>query len=170
MARSELDVEAGKYGFGEAQKLIPQAESGLTEAESFWKPLLSGDRQKMLETVAPTVNSMIRQFREAQGRVSEEMPRGGARSLLQSELPFREASAITELLQKLQPEAAGRIEQLATERGALGLNLMPGQTGATGQLLDYAMQNKQYGYKVGTDIGESLGALLSNLISGKKTN
>ncbi len=164
--KAQLETEAGQYGFGEAKKLLPKAETALEESAAYYRPMLAGDRQAMLEARAPEINTLLRQFRMATGRLLEEAPRSGARSGALAELPFTESGFITSLLQEARKEAAASTERIGVEQGALGRGLMPGDTGSASTLLNYALQNKEMGFTVGEKIGTGLADLLAKILGG----
>src|SRR5947208_1730502 len=86
---------------------------GLGESAKYYEGILSGDRQKALETVAPEAGSILSAYDTAKRAASEFSPRGGGRNAALQELPYRESGDITSLLQKVRPEAAKELTAIS---------------------------------------------------------
>ncbi len=163
-AAEQVLTEQTKFGTETAKRLIPEAETDLQAALKYWMPLLTGDRQGMMEAAAPEVNTILSQYDTAKRAVSELQPRGGARSLRMAEQPFDVAGAITNLLTRLRGEAAGGVERIGTELGALGVGTMAGGAGAAQSLLTAAMQQRGQNIGIGTTVGQGIGSLIAVLL------
>lgn len=111
---------AGISNYG--QGLVGQATDTMSPAASYWSKILSGDKAAMTEAVAPSVRMLQTSYDAARKNVNQNMARGGYQSAAAAELPFQRAGAISDLLSKLQPEAATQITNLAKILGDLGLS------------------------------------------------
>src|SRR5207245_2627957 len=99
--------------------------------------LLSGDRQEMLQAVAPEVNAIRGQGATGRRALSQFAPRGGGTTAALAEEPFRESGQITNLLNTVRPEAAKGLTQLGALLGNLGVSeIGQAQLGLIG-IMDY---------------------------------
>lgn len=172
-AQSDLaktESEATKFGTASAKQLLPQAEAGLGAANRYYAPLLSGNRQAMMEAIAPEANTIISQYDTAKRAASEFAPRGGGRTATLAELPFAESGAITNLLNTVRPNAAGATADIGKTYGALASSLLTRNTGAASSLLNYSLQSRGQSFNQAEQIGGSIGTLLYNYLKNLGTS
>jgi hypothetical protein len=172
-AQSDLaktESEAQKFGTSSAQQLLPQATASLGATERYYAPLLSGNRQSMLEAVAPEANTIISQYDTAKRAAAEFAPRGGGRTTTLAELPFSESGAITNLLNQVRPNAAGATADIGKTYGALASSLLSRNTGAASSLLNYSLASRGQSYGMAEQMGGSIGSLLYNYLKNLSSN
>jgi len=161
--RAEVETQAGEWGLGEAKRLLPKGEESIEQALSYYLPLLSGDRQAMMEAMGPEVNQIVSQYDTGRRAAAEFTPRGGGRTTALAELPFRKAGAITSLLQGARPGAAKAVSDIGFGVGDLASRLLPGSTGAGAQLLGYALQRRGQDIPAWEKMGTSIGSLIYDI-------
>lgn len=115
-------LTAGQQTFGEGRATTAQGKETISPALDYWMKLLSGDQQAQTEAVAPTARTIVSQYDAARKTAQQSGARGGARSQILAELPFQKAAEIGTLIQKLQPEAAGKVTDIGQFLAQLGLS------------------------------------------------
>lgn len=166
-AQSDLaktEGEASKFGLDITKQLIPQATSSLNQVEGYYGPLLKGDRQQMLESVAPEVNSILSQYDTAKRAVSEFSPRGGGRTATLADLPFRQAGDITTLLQRVRPESAKGMTDISQTKAALSGSFFPRGTSAAAQLLQNELQRRGMSFDQSMQQGAAMAEAIIGLL------
>ena len=164
-----VQAEAGEWGLGQAKRLLPEAEADIQKALGSYLPLLTGDRQAKIEGLGPEVNQISAQYDTARRAAAEFTPRGGGRTAALAEVPFRKAGAITSLLQKVRPEAAGKVTDIGQLLASIGLTAMPrGEGGAAASLLSTLTAERGQTMKLWGDIGVGAGEILAKVLLGQK--
>ena len=162
-----VQAEAGEWGLGQAKELLPEARADIQKALSYYLPLLSGDRQAMMEAMGPEVNQIVSQYDTGRRAAAEFTPRGGGRTTALAELPFRKAGDITNLLQRTRPEAAGKVTDIGQLLASIGLGTMPrGEGGAAASLLSSLTAERGQTMQMWGDIGVGAGKILAQVLLG----
>ncbi len=99
---------------------------------NYYSGLLGGDRQGMLETVAPEVNTILGQYDTAKRAVAENAPRGGGANTTQANAPYALSGEITNLLNTVRPQAAAATTDIGKFLSTLGTT----ETGQAGNLIN----------------------------------
>lgn len=155
---------------GEAN--VTAAGGNLAQTADYEKGILSGDRSKILATEAPEISSLLSSYDAARKSAGQLAPRGGGRSEILNELPYKEAGDVNKLIQKARPEAAAALEKTATAQGLLGeseqslanqdvnqsLNFLLGKSGVQ-------LQSAQLQGQSGAAIGQAIGQLLPLILA-----
>ena len=162
-----VQAEAGEWGLGQAKELLPEARADIQKALGYYLPLLSGDRQAMMEAMGPEVNQISAQYDTAKRAAAEFTPRGGGRTAALAELPFRKTGEITGALQKARPEAAGKVTDIGQLLASIGLGTMPGGGGAAASLLSSLTAERGQTMALWGDIGTGAGKILAQVLLGQ---
>src|SRR2546427_9554149 len=147
---------------------LKRAFAAFTGPLNYYSKLLGGDRQEMLQVVAPEVNAIRGQGATGRRALSQFAPRGGGTTSALAEEPFRESGAITDLLNKVRPEAAKGLTDIAGILGRLGTSEMDLGENALAQWMSYLLGDKQISTGTtnagisagGQGAGEIIGALI----------
>jgi hypothetical protein len=161
---TKVQTEATKFGLEGAKGLLPAAEADLGKAGQYYAGLLGGDRQKMMEAVGPEVNTILSQYDTAKRAAAEFSPRGGGRTQTLAELPFKESASITDLLQKVRPQAAAGAESVGAKEASLAAGLLPSGTSAAAQLLQYELGKQGMSFNQSMQQGAALAEVLIGLL------
>lgn len=164
-------TELGKIAersYGTGARAVGRAEEAWEPALGFFKALLYGDQEAMNQAIGPARSRIISQYDAARKQVAEFAPRGGGRSELLAELPFREAGEIGRLTQEARAGAAKDLTGLGALYGQLGTEELRLAEGATADSLRAALLKRQQEIAKKTDLGKGLGSLLAMLIGGLK--
>jgi len=164
-------TELGKIaerGFGAGTRAVGRAEEAWEPALGFLKALLYGDQEAVSQAIGPARSRIISQYDAARKQIAEFAPRGGGRSELLAELPFRQAGEIGRLTQEARTEAAKEL----TDLGSLYAQLSGQQLGlaesATGRALMAALAKREQERTRKTEMGKSLGTLLAIMVGGTR--
>ena len=167
--RAKGEVETlTQFGSLEGMQNLLRAVKVLGMPLDYFSKLLSGDRQEMLQVVAPEVNAIRGQGATGRRALSQFAPRGGGTTSALAEEPFRESGAITDLLNKVRPEAAKGLTDIAGILGRLGTSEMDLGENALAQWMSYLLGDKQISTGTtnagisagGQGAGEIIGALI----------
>lgn len=129
--------------------------------------LLSGDRGQLTAATAPEAKTILDQYDSARKAVSELGPRGGNKGQEISESYFKQADAMTRLLETIRPGAAKELAGLGLDISKLGLEeLQLGEDDLT-RILDALSgirgQNLQSYGALGQGIGNIIAALIGKM-------
>src|SRR2546426_12498436 len=157
-----------QFGSLEGMQNLLRAVKVLGMPLDYFSKLLSGDRQEMLQVVAPEVNAIRGQGATGRRALSQFTPRGGGTTSALAEEPFRESGAITDLLNKVRPEAGKGVTDIAGILGRLGASEMDLGGNALAQWMSYLLGDKQISTGTtnagisagGQGAGEIIGALI----------
>ncbi len=153
---------------------VKNASGNLETAASYDLGILSGDRSKVLATEAPEISSLLSSYDAARKSAGQLNPRGGGRSQILNELPYKEAGDVNKLVQEDRPRAAKDLTGVAEAQTYLGgqeQNLAANDVnsslqfllGKAGVQLDQAKLQSENGQQIGQAIGQALPELLTLL-------
>lgn len=117
-----------QVGIGERSAALGEqfaniAKPYLTKAGDYWSALLSGDKGKMQEAVAPAAEQISQLYTGARKNIENFLPRGGERNLAVAQLPQAQAGDLARLYAGVQPQAAGALGALASGGASSGVGL-----------------------------------------------
>lgn len=134
------------------------------QLESYIKPLLQGDRQAMLEAVAPEVRGVTSQYDTAYKAISELSPRGGGRNAALANVRGEEAGKVGDLIAGSRQKAVDATSDLFKTIATLGMSEdAASQTGlatAIQALMQKSGQDKASAASWGQAIGSIVAAYL----------
>ncbi len=128
---------------------------------NYYSGILGGDRQSMMETVAPEVNTILGQYDTAKRAVAENAPRGGGANTTQANAPYALSGEITNLLNTVRPQAAAATTDIGKFLSTLGTT----ETGQAGNLINQNAwtQLAKGGQQASTAgaLGKAIGSILA---------
>lgn len=151
--------------------------SATNEAEGYYNTILHGSQENTRSLLGPDVDTIMSQYDNASKASAELGPRGGGRTAIQAEAPFKKAGVYGQLVGQAKKGAAeglttigGQKTAAATARRGQTAGVLGTLTGANTAANQLAFdkqqeQNKQYG-----TLGKGIGGILTNLINGKKNS
>lgn len=160
--------QLGTFGFEKGSRAIGRSEQALDPLLGFYRTILGGDRQAIMQLMAPEVSTIVSQYDTARRTAAEFAPRGGGRTQALSELPFRQAGDINRLFQETRKGALGGLERVGGAYGELGVRELGLSAGAYQSLIEDVLQKYAIDKKAKTEMGTGLGKLLAMLIAGGK--
>lgn len=147
--------------FGENQ--IKQGGQNLSNASDFWNSLLSGDKTKIGQTLAPEIGTIEGQTQQQLDTLSQFGNRSGGTNATLNALQTNKQAQIQGLIDTLIPQAASQVAQIGQVQESagsgvlsLGENAYATVGGQTTSLLPTQLQLQQ----------EIQGAIMSSLING----
>jgi len=167
---SDLDSLVGKQSslsskfLGEGSNLAGRGEESIDKSLRYLMPLLGGDKTAVTSTLAPEYDTILQQYDTARKTASETGPRGGAKGEAIAESTFKQADALSRLLQVVRREAASEVTRIGESRANRGVakeglgiqsldNVIASLTAKRGQNL------QTYG-----DIGQGIGSVVASLL------
>lgn len=148
-----------------------ETNSATDEAQGFYKKVLGGDQESTRSLLGPDVDTVLSQYDNAAKAAVNLGPRGGGRTAILAEAPFKKAGVYGNILGQAKTTAAqglttigGQKQAASTARRGQDVSelsvLTSGQESA--DRLAYEKEtanNKAYG-----DLGSGIGSFLTNLI------
>jgi hypothetical protein len=149
---------------------ITGATQNLNQAAAYDTGILSGNRSTILSTEAPEIGSVLAQYDGARKAAAQLQPRGGGRSQILNELPYKEAGDVNKLIESARPEAAKNLSAVAGQQAALGTseqqlassdvqNSLDFLLGKAGVQLNWAEFNTAQGAQQGEQMGKAAAQL-----------
>lgn len=148
------DLLAQKTVMQTSQNLIGMGTDALRPALNYEQAILSGDRSRMTEALAPDIEKIGQGYRAASAASTALNPRGGPSVAFNSELPFQQQRDVSSLFQTARPQAAQQLLGAGNSLLSGGVNALMGSTGAGRDILS-AQNNKRL---LEADRGEKMGA------------
>lgn len=153
-----------------AKQFLQQGAGAVTPAMNYYQRLLSGNRQDMMQAVAPEINSMNAQSTGLVNAQREMMPRGGMSTAQTSMIPWQNRGAINNLLFSVRPQAASALGQLGGNMISQGLGAMGLGSGMTNSMLNYGLNARQQNFDQGQSIGSAFGGAYQNYLLSQMMN
>ncbi len=165
------------YSFGKGKEFLGGAQEGVQDLESFWKPLMSGDRSAIDKFLALERQAINQGYQATAQNLNRMAPRGGGRVSALAGADVKRQGALNDLVYGARRDAAGERSKLTQLQGNLGLGTLNNTNGLYG-LLNGAGNRQQdasqylsniYGQKsqgLG-GVGEALGGFLTQLFKPK---
>lgn len=139
-----------------SKQLSPIGINALTSAANYWSPLLSGNRQQMMQFLGPEISSIINQYGAASRQASEFMPRGGMTASFRGELPFQQASQIGNLMFGMRPLAASQLTGIGGTALSGGLGGASGAAGGASALGGLLLNQRGQAFNQAAAIGSGI--------------
>lgn len=166
LLRQQGEIAGTTKGFSE--RLLPQAEANIGAASNYYLPLVSGNQQEVMSSLAPDISAVNTTYDQALEDTGRFAPRGGGAAQLQSEARTGRAKTIADLVSRRRSEAAGAVGQLGLGAGQLGVGAGDVASRATSRNQEIVFGKRQQNLQM---IGEGArvgGALLADLILRRK--
>lgn len=164
------ETQAAKFGLSQAETTLPQATSVLQQPLQFFQALLSGDRNKILQTIQPAVETLTSQYETGRRTNQEFAPRGGGAAAAEQQAPFQEAGQISSLVSQAQGEGATGVADIGSLLANLGTSELGlgSQTalGASSQLFQQQQLATETQQQQQQAAGGAIGSLLALLMAG----
>jgi hypothetical protein len=165
----------GKNAFNLGDETFRMGIEGFEQPQNFWSKILGGNRDAMMDTMAPEVSTIVSQYDAGRKAVSEFGARGGGKNSTLAELPMKQSGDINRLFQSLRPEAAKQLSSIAQVLASLGLNeeqistsLLSLQNNSMLGVGNIQLGHAALDAKTSKEAGEGLGKLLAAMVAKKK--
>jgi hypothetical protein len=161
---TSAQTDISKFGLGEAKKNLPKAGEDLSKVGNFFQALMSGDRNAILNVLAPEVDTLTSQYDTGRKTAEEFAPRGGGRGAALEELPFRKAGEINKMVQGAQEKGASGLTSVASLFSQLGLGEIGAGTSAANSAFSNIQTAKENQQAQQASAGEAIGGLIALLV------
>lgn len=145
-----------------AENQITQGGKNLSNASDFWNTLLSGDKTKIAQTLAPAISTIEGQSQQQIDTIANTNNRSGGTNAELNSLQTNKQASIQGLIDSLIPQAANEVAQIGQAQESAGsgvLSLAENAYGTVGgqttELLPTQLQLQQ----------QIQGAIMSSLIN-----
>lgn len=164
------EAENAKQGGEFASQLIPQSTKALGSAQNFWQSILNGNQQNTAIELAPTVNNIRSQSRQAEKSALEFLPRGGGQTETLSEIPYQRANAVTGAITNLAAQAPNELAQIGLAEGGLADSALNSSTSSAASGLNFLQASSAQAQQTGSSIGSGIGSLLYYYLNGQSAS
>ncbi len=164
-ALSSAQSSAVKLGVEGAKTDLPAARAAINLPADYFKKLLTGDRTALTETLSPEITTLHKQYETGRRTTEEFAPRGGGRTALMSELPFKEAADVSTLVHGARKEGASGMLDIGKILADLGVGEMggavSGANAGASRLSAERIAQGQISAQQQQEAGQAAGALLA---------
>ena len=161
----QAEANAATFGLNQAESTLPKATSLLGQPLQFFQALLTGDRQTIMNTIAPAVSTITSQYETAKRANQEFAPRGGGATAANAEAPYKEAGDISQLVEGAQQEGAAGVTDIASLLGNLGLGELGTGTQAALGGASLAEQQRQFDTQTQQQQQQAWGSAIGGLVA-----
>lgn len=156
----------GEVGKNYGGLFLGNAADAYKAPTNYYSSLLSGNPSAVGQATLPERQQLASSFGQARQQLDQFAPMGGGRAALYGQLPFQQASAISNLISQARQNAASGLTNIAGQQGSLGTSALNAGASAAGQFGSLAGGQNQFGYNAGANAGGALGNILAGLNLG----
>jgi hypothetical protein len=138
------------------------------QAKNYFTAALNGDQSTLQGLLGPNISTVLEQYDNAAKTAANLGPRGGGRTAVLADAPFKKAGAYGQALSGATTGAAGKLGELGIEQQKDANSLQLGQEGINVQQNKLQQGAYQYGQDQLSGVGKGLGSILTNILTGKK--
>lgn len=174
---SMLSVDASKQANQTSNPAVQQGLDTLQGPKSYLNGVMNGSQEETQGLLGPEVSTVLGQYDSAAKTAAELGPRGGGRTAILAEAPFKKVAAYGTALAGAKKTALDELPKIGEAESQIGntqtqLNnqFKLGQSNVNAEqnrniLTGQAEKNKAY-----NDIGSGIGGILTRIISGDKAS
>jgi hypothetical protein len=155
-------------------KQLDTASSTADQAGSLYRAGAGGSMETLQQMLGPEISTVMSQFDNAAKTAAEFGPRGGGRTGVMAELPFKKAAAAGNLIGQARQGAVAGLADTAKTQASVGQAKTAAGTAQTGQalgttaaLLAPKTQSENLANQNQLTMGKGIGTILGNIFSGK---
>jgi len=161
-----LSVDAGKSDPG-----LADASQTLGQAKGYYQKALGGSQEEMEGLLGPEVSTVLGQYDNAAKTAAELGPRGGGRTAILAEAPFKKAGVYGQQLAGAKKGAVEGLTTIGQAQGQIGQaqnQFKLGQAGVNAGQNSSILRANEAKAKSYNDIGAGIGGILTRIILGNK--
>jgi len=166
----QTQTQIEKFGLQTAQKDIPAGEKALGQSLDYYTPLLTGNRQAMMEAEGPQISTLAQNYMNAKKQISQFAPRGGGTTSTLAQAPFNLADQITQLLEGARTNAASQVANIGSSLANIGVSAMNTSASTAGTVQSQQLQQQQQTNEILSGLGSALGKVVSSGSSGSSSD
>jgi hypothetical protein len=160
---TKTETQAAKFGLSSAESALPTATKAISQPLDFFKALLSGDRNTVMQTLQPEISSLTSAYNTGRKTAETFSPRGGGRGASLEELPFKKAADISNLVAGARTTGATGTADIGAMLAQLGLGELGAGGGIASSTVNQLETSKQNQQQQQAAAGQSVGALIALL-------
>lgn len=150
------NLQAANTGLGAGQTAIGMGLPAMRQALGYYSPIVSGNRAAMTSVLSPELAQISNAYGQAQQTSGALSPRGGPSAAFQSNLPWQQAGAVSNLFQGVRPGAAQNLMGAGNQLLGQGVNALYGSTAAGRNILEAEQNLRNLSAQQGRAIGGGL--------------
>jgi hypothetical protein len=150
------NLQAAQTGLTSGQQMVGMGLPAMRTALGYYTPLVTGDRAAMTSVLSPELGQIAGSFGQAQRTSAALSPRGGPSAAFQSNLPWQQAGAVSNLFQSVRPGAAQALTGAANQALGQGTNALYASTAAGRNILGATEALRNLSAQQGANIGRGL--------------
>ena len=143
-------------------QFLGDASQNLGGAANFYKTILGGDRNAIMQLLSPQVSTVLSQYDNAANAVRQFAPRGGGATATLAAIPFQKAGVAGSAFQSVLPGAAAGLAGVGGQQGGLGLGATSAAMGGGELGLQLQKLREEQMGTAGKGFGQILAQLLNN--------
>lgn len=171
-----LSVDASKNSGGVQNPAVQQGLDTLQGPKNYLNGAIGGSQETMEGLLGPDVSTILSQYDNAAKTAAELGPRGGGRTAILAEAPFKKAGEYGRQLAGAKQTALSELPKIGESEAQIGNQATQlsnsfklGQANVNAEqnrniLTGNAEKNKSF-----NDIGSGIGGILTRIIAGKKS-
>jgi hypothetical protein len=157
----QTQTQIEKFGLQTAQKDIPAGEKALGQSLDYYTPLLTGNRQAMMEEAGPEISTLAQNYMNARKQLSQFGARGGGTNAAVAESRYNMADQVTQILETVRSNAAKSVADIGTSLANIGVSAMNTSAATAGTIQSQQLQQQQQTNEILTNLGGALGKVFT---------
>lgn len=152
---------------------VTRGQQDTEKASRYYSDILSGDSSKILQAVAPEINTIGKQTDQAKSTIARSGDRTGGTSSKFQDLVTSVPAATGNVVANARKDAAGGVERTGAQTTStglsetgLGLNALSGAEGTASDLRSGAIQSRQVSQKIHDEAVQQWADLASSIMFG----
>lgn len=141
--------------------------SGLESAKRNYQAGANGSLEELQSLYNPEISTVLSQYDNAAKSAAEFGPRGGGRTAMMAELPFKKAAAAGQVIGNARAGANAGLADVSGKEAQLGTSLTGQSTGALSALLSPKTQSDTLNNENSKSLGTGIGGILGNIFLNK---
>jgi hypothetical protein len=147
--------------------LVQQGIDALSPAQTYYKGILGGDRDKLQGLLGPEISTVLSQYDNAAKTAAEFAPRGGGANRVLAEAPFEKAGAYGKMLAGARTGAAAGLAGIGEKIATVGTEEERGQNTFATSLARLNFERQQEQNKQISGLTGGIGSILANIFGNK---
>lgn len=147
---------------------VDSGVAGLNAAKRNYQTGANGSLEELQSLYNPEISTVLSQYDNAAKAAAEFGPRGGGRTALMAELPFKKASAAGQVIGGARAGANAGLAEVSGKEAQIGSSLTGQATSSTAALLQPKLEQDKYNNENSKSLGTGIGGILGNIFLNKK--
>lgn len=170
-----LGVNAGEVATPPVNPAVQQGLDTLQGPKSYLSGVMNGSQEQTQGLLSPEVSTVLSQYDNAAKTAAELGPRGGGRTAILAEAPFKKAAAYGQALRGAKQQAISELPKIGEAEANIGNTQQQlaqqyklGQVGVNAAQNSSILRSQENRAKQYSDIGSGIGGILTRIITNSK--